>query len=50
MIMVVATTIGQNKWHWYHSGRRRLKDVSLFDDASRGPVGSLALLLSRRGK
>ncbi|KAH0428466.1 hypothetical protein CcaCcLH18_09024 [Colletotrichum camelliae] len=44
LIMPVAEGLGQLKWEWF-SQPRRLADVVLFDDASRGPWGSLMLIV-----
>lgn len=44
-IMVpVASSIGQLKWHWYRN-TRKLEGMEHFDEASRGVLGSLTLLL-----
>lgn len=44
LIFTVAASISQLKWV-YFSKSRHLKDLQSFDDASRGPVGSITLLL-----
>ncbi|KAL2795139.1 hypothetical protein BJX66DRAFT_337144 [Aspergillus keveii] len=43
LIFITSTAIGQLKWIWY-SQRHQLHDMQLFDDASRGPLGSLLIL------
>ncbi|CEL03697.1 hypothetical protein ASPCAL04843 [Aspergillus calidoustus] len=43
LIFVTSTAIGQLKWIWYRQ-RHHLQDMLLFDDASRGPLGSLLIL------
>jgi hypothetical protein len=43
MILPVSEAIGQLKWVWMRS-ERRLSDFLAFDNASRGPLGSLILL------
>ncbi|KAF5503032.1 hypothetical protein CGCF413_v005852 [Colletotrichum fructicola] len=43
---MVRLGLGQLKWEWF-SQPRRLADVVLFDDASRGPWGSLMLLVKQ---
>ncbi|KAF2104206.1 hypothetical protein NA57DRAFT_70423 [Rhizodiscina lignyota] len=48
LISVVASAISQLKWCWIQSRRRTLRDLQLFDDASRGPLGSLAMLFEVR--
>ena len=47
---VVAEGLGQLKWIWYRS-EHSLQDLSAYDDATRGPLGSLKLLwrLKHRG-
>jgi hypothetical protein len=47
LIFVTSTAIGQLKWSWFRR-RRQLHDIQLFDDASRGPLGSMAILFRRR--
>jgi hypothetical protein len=43
--------IGQLKWAWFRKGEpRKLIDLDRFDEASRGPWGSLALILRMRGR
>jgi hypothetical protein len=43
MILPVSECIGQLKWLWFKE-ERRLSDFLAFDNASRGPWGSLVLL------
>ncbi|KAI1105522.1 hypothetical protein F4804DRAFT_341127 [Jackrogersella minutella] len=44
MMLVVASCIGQLKWRHFAVHSRRLVDLQLFDNASRGPWGSAILL------
>ncbi|KAK4224542.1 hypothetical protein QBC38DRAFT_514824 [Podospora fimiseda] len=44
MLVAGATCISQLKWNYFGSGHHRLYDIQLFDNASRGPWGSLMLL------
>jgi len=47
LLAAVTISISQNKWTWIsqQAGKaRRLKDLKIFDDASRGVKGSLHLL------
>ena len=44
----VAKTLGQLKWLWFARRKRPLMDYVAFDEASRGPWGSLLLLIKRR--
>ncbi|KAL8763231.1 MAG: hypothetical protein Q9184_000949 [Pyrenodesmia sp. 2 TL-2023] len=47
----VGSAISQCKWLWYRQAKpRRLQDLQLFDDASRGPWGAIQLLISLRAK
>ncbi|KAM0718439.1 hypothetical protein Q7P37_005509 [Cladosporium fusiforme] len=46
LIYVVSATLGQLKWHWFDRKGRQLRDMQVLDDASRGPVGSFAMLFS----
>lgn len=49
MILPVAESISQLKWHWYWNGRSRpVIDFEYFDIASRGPWGCLILLCRPR--
>ena len=43
LIFAVAGALGQLKWVWF-TENRQLSDLQLFDDASRGPLGSISLL------
>ncbi|KAH6695848.1 hypothetical protein BKA61DRAFT_711009 [Leptodontidium sp. MPI-SDFR-AT-0119] len=50
-LFVSSAAIGQEKWVWFGLGNRvgypdgtRLADLQVFDDASRGPLGSISLL------
>ena len=43
MLFVVATCIAQMKWIWFRESRP-LEDIQTFDDASRGPYGSVYML------
>lgn len=47
LILPVSEAIGQLKWNWFQSDRN-LWDFYLFDGASRGPWGSVALLAKTR--
>jgi Protein of unknown function (DUF3176) len=44
---ILASALSQQKWLWFRNSTRSLKDFSLFDDASKGPWGSLVLLFSK---
>lgn len=49
-IVPVMEGLSQLKWNWFATGDRSLADFQAFDDASRGPYGSLKLLLTTRGR
>ena len=49
MIFVVSATMGQLKWCWLGQTRRRLVDMQVMDDASRGPLGAARVLASLTG-
>lgn len=49
LILPVSEAIGQLKWIWFRR-ERRLIDFLLFDNASRGPWGSLIALRITKGR
>ncbi|RHZ47233.1 DUF3176 domain-containing protein [Aspergillus thermomutatus] len=48
LIFAVAEAIGQLKWVWFRNKRSRLHDMQSFDDASRGPLGSMMILFEHK--
>jgi hypothetical protein len=44
VLVPVSSGIGQLKWVWLAERHRILKDVDEFDEASRGPWGSVKLI------
>ncbi|KXS99459.1 hypothetical protein AC578_3785 [Pseudocercospora eumusae] len=50
LLLPVAESVGQLKWLYLESTSRRLIDLEAFDEASRGPIGSLNLLWRTRGR
>ncbi len=46
----VDTAVGQLKWVWFRSTPRPLMDFEMFDEASRGPWGSMVLFIRTRGR
>jgi hypothetical protein len=42
--LVIAACIAQSKWVRFKSSARRVQELDLFDNASRGPSGALVLL------
>lgn len=49
LLFVVGQCLGQLKWVWFARRARPLKDIGTFDEASRGPWGSLLLIWLTRG-
>ncbi|KAK8030381.1 hypothetical protein PG990_000115 [Apiospora arundinis] len=47
LLVPVSNTIGQLKWSWIQEDHRKLEDIAIYDEASRGPWGSLVLLLKK---
>jgi hypothetical protein len=44
MMMAVGQGLGQLKWAYFSREPRRLTDFGIFDNASKGPMGSVELL------
>lgn len=44
LLVPIASCLSQLKWHHFTSAPRKLADLQLFDQASRGPWGSLVFL------
>ncbi|KAL2204502.1 hypothetical protein CC79DRAFT_1144090 [Sarocladium strictum] len=49
-IVPISEGLSQLKWIWFAQGTRPLRDIGVFEKASRGPWGSLQLLLISRGQ
>ncbi|KAJ6035732.1 hypothetical protein N7540_000011 [Penicillium herquei] len=49
LVFVVGEGISQLKWLWFQN-RRQLSYIQTFEDASRGPLGSIALLFRHQGR
>ena len=45
--IVLGGALSQQKWLWFRNSTRSLKDFDRFDNASKGPWGSLVLLFSK---
>lgn len=43
-MLSVAACIGQWKWVYFSSEIRRLSDIDVIEEASRGPLGSLQMI------
>jgi hypothetical protein len=50
LILPVSEALGQLKWSWFQQNSKQMWDFEIFDNASRGPWGSLLLLLRTKGK
>jgi hypothetical protein len=48
-VVVICEAISQLKWNRFVTQERRLSDLQVFDQASRGPWGSLLMVLRGRG-
>lgn len=44
LLLVVSSALSQLKWLWFHEKERRLQDLQIYDEASRGPWGAMVLL------
>lgn len=49
-VIPISEGIFQLKWSWFVRSKRPLRDLYAFDQASRGPWGSLQLLITTRGR
>lgn len=49
LLFAVAAAVGQLKWIWFQRREQPIADMQSFDDATRGPMGSLTLLFQHRG-
>ena len=47
LLLAVASAIGQFKWIWISAKYHPLRDLQIFDEASRGSLGAFKLLASR---
>ncbi|KAF2248015.1 hypothetical protein BU26DRAFT_428431 [Trematosphaeria pertusa] len=50
LIIPTSEAIGQLKWNWFHGTSKEMFDFEIFDKASRGPWGSVMLLLRTKGR
>jgi len=50
LMVAVAAAISQGKWLWLLKKPRALNVIDTFEDASRGPFGSVTILLMRCGQ
>lgn len=49
-VIPISEGISQLKWNWLAQGTRPLRDLAVFDEASRGPWGSLRMVFKARGQ
>jgi hypothetical protein len=50
LILPVSEALGQLKWSWFQGDSKKMWDFEIFDNASRGPWGSVLLLIRTKGK
>jgi hypothetical protein len=50
LLLPVSEALGQLKWSWFQQNSKQMWDFEIFDNASRGPWGSLLLLIRTKGK
>ena len=50
LMFSITAILCQFKWVLFSGRSRRLKDLQLYDEASRGPLGSLGLLIAEKGR
>jgi hypothetical protein len=50
ILIPVGASINQLKWVWFQKGRRPLAHFQKFESAARGPLGSIILLWTLRGR
>lgn len=49
LLLAVASAIGQFKWLWISAKYHPLRDLQIFDEGNRGPLGASKLLAPRMG-
>jgi hypothetical protein len=49
-VVPISEGISQLKWNWLAQGTRPLRDLAVFDEASRGPWGSLRMVFKAKGQ
>lgn len=48
--LILAAVLRQEKWLWFIDRPRPLSTIDSFEEASRGPYGSLVLLFKLHGR
>lgn len=50
LVLPVSEALGQLKWSWFQGDSKKMWDFEIFDNASRGPWGSILLLIRTKGR
>jgi hypothetical protein len=50
LILPVSEALGQLKWSWFLENSKQMWDFEIFDNASRGPWGSMLLLIRTKAR
>lgn len=50
LLLPTSEALGQLKWSWFQGDSKKMWDFEIFDNASRGPWGSLLLIIRTKGK
>ncbi|KAH5221211.1 hypothetical protein HBH68_037640 [Parastagonospora nodorum] len=50
LLLPVSEALGQLKWSWFLEHSKQMWDFEIFDNASRGPWGSMLLLIRTKAK
>lgn len=50
IIIPIGEGLSQLKWNWFVAKKRPIKDLYIFDQASRGPWGSIRLICRMKGR
>ena len=51
LLLPTSEALGQLKWSWFlQKESKRMWDFEIFDNASRGPWGSILLLIRTKGR
>lgn len=50
LLLPASEALGQLKWSWFQGDSKKMWDFEIFDNASRGPWGSILLLIRTKGR
>lgn len=50
LLLPTSEALGQLKWSWFQGDSKKMWDFEIFDNASRGPWGSILLLIRTKGR